>query len=50
VSLGLGRNLFKSESEPLLSVVPNPLLVIAVAGVAVAVAVAVAIRAARPAD
>jgi membrane protease YdiL (CAAX protease family) len=50
VSLGLGRGLFKSESEPLLSVVPNPLLIVAVAGVVGAIGVALARRAARPAD
>jgi membrane protease YdiL (CAAX protease family) len=49
VSLGLGRGFFKSDSEPLLSVVPNRLLAIAAAGVLAAVVVAVARRAVRSA-
>ena len=44
ISLGLGRGIFKSDSEPLLSVVPNRLLTIAVAGAAGAIAVVVARR------
>jgi len=47
VSLGLGRGFFKSDSEPLLSVVPNRLLVIAAAGVLAAVVAGVARRASR---
>jgi membrane protease YdiL (CAAX protease family) len=50
VSLGLGRGFFKSDSEPLLSVVPNRLLALAALGVLAAVVVAFARRASRGAD
>jgi membrane protease YdiL (CAAX protease family) len=48
VSLGLARGLFRGDSDPLLSVVPNRLLALAGVGVFVAVAVSVARRASRP--
>jgi membrane protease YdiL (CAAX protease family) len=47
VSLGLGRGLFRSDSDPLLSVVPNRLLLLGALGVFLAVAVSVARRASR---
>jgi membrane protease YdiL (CAAX protease family) len=47
VSLGLGRGLFRGDSDPLISVVPNRLLALAAAGVFLAVAVSVARRASR---
>jgi membrane protease YdiL (CAAX protease family) len=47
VSLGLGRGLFRGDSDPLLSVVPNRLLALGAAGVLIAVAVTVARRASR---
>jgi membrane protease YdiL (CAAX protease family) len=47
VSLGLGRGLFRGDSDPLLSVVPNRLLALAALGVFLAVAVSVARRASR---
>ena len=45
ISLGLGRGLFRSDSEPLVSVVPNRLLALAVVGVLGALAVIAARRA-----
>jgi membrane protease YdiL (CAAX protease family) len=47
VSLGLGRGLFRGDSDPVLSVVPNRLLAIAALGVFVSIAVSVARRASR---
>lgn len=47
VSLGLGRGLFRGESDPLLSVVPNRLLALAAIGTFLAAAVGVARRASR---
>jgi membrane protease YdiL (CAAX protease family) len=47
VSLGLARGVFRGESEPLLSVVPNRLIAVAAVGVLVACAAAIARRAAR---
>jgi len=47
VSLGLGRGLFRGDSDPLLSVVPNRLLALAALGVFLTVAIAVARRASR---
>ena len=47
VSLGLGRGLFRGDSDPLVSVVPNRLLALAALGVFLAVAVSVARRASR---
>jgi hypothetical protein len=47
VSLGLARGLFRGDSDPLLSVVPNRLLALAAVGVLVAIAASVARRAAR---
>ena len=44
VSLGLGRGLFRSESAPLVSVVPNLLLVVAAVGAAGAAAIIFARR------
>jgi membrane protease YdiL (CAAX protease family) len=50
ISLGLGRGLFRSDSEPLLGVVPNPLLVLAAVGVLGAIVAGVARRAFRGAN
>ncbi len=47
ISLGLGRGLFRGNSDPLLSVVPNRLLALAAAGIVLAVGVGVARRASR---
>jgi membrane protease YdiL (CAAX protease family) len=47
VSLGLGRGLFRGDSDPLVSVVPNRLLLLAGLGIFLAVAVGVARRASR---
>jgi membrane protease YdiL (CAAX protease family) len=47
VSLGLGRGLFRGDSDPLLSVVPNRLLALAALGVFLAIAIAVARHASR---
>ena len=47
VSLGLGRGIFRGDSDPLVSVVPNRLLLIAALGIFLAIAAAVARRAAR---
>jgi membrane protease YdiL (CAAX protease family) len=47
VSLGLSRGLFRGDSEPLLSVVPNLLLALAAVGVVLAVAGTVARRSSR---
>ena len=47
VSLGLGRALFRGDSDPLLSVVPNRLLALAALGAFLALAVGVARRASR---
>ncbi len=44
ISLGLGRGIFNGDSEPILSVVPNRLLAIAIAGAAGAVLVIAARR------
>jgi len=44
ISLGLGRGIFNGDSEPLLSVVPNRLLAIAIGGAAGAIAVGIARR------
>jgi membrane protease YdiL (CAAX protease family) len=41
ISLGIGRGWFRGTSEPIVSVVPNTLLAIAIAGVMVAAAIAV---------
>jgi membrane protease YdiL (CAAX protease family) len=49
VSLGLARGVFRGDSEPLLSVVPNRLLAIAAIAAFVAFAIAVSRRAARDA-
>ncbi len=46
ISLGIGRGWFRSDSDPIVSVVPNPLLAIAAVGAAAAVSIAV-IRARR---
>lgn len=46
-SLGLGRALFRGNSDPLISVVPNRLLALAAMGVFLAIAVSVARRASR---
>jgi membrane protease YdiL (CAAX protease family) len=47
VSLGLGRALFRGDSDPLLSVVPNRLLALAALGAFLALVVGVARRASR---
>jgi membrane protease YdiL (CAAX protease family) len=47
ISLGIGRGFFRSDSPPLLAVVPNPLLALAATGVLVAVAAVAARRAFR---
>jgi membrane protease YdiL (CAAX protease family) len=47
VSVGLGRGIFRADSDPLLSVVPNRLLGLAVVAIVVAVGAYVARRASR---
>jgi membrane protease YdiL (CAAX protease family) len=47
VSLMLGRGLFRGDSDPLVSVVPNRLLALAALGALVALGVSVARRASR---
>ena len=47
VSLGLGRGLFRGDSDPLLSVVPNRLLALAALGVFLSFVVSVVRRASR---
>ena len=47
ISLGLGRGLFRSDSDPILLVVPNRLLLIAVLGIFAVIAIGAARRAAR---
>ncbi|HMI88709.1 MAG TPA: CPBP family glutamic-type intramembrane protease [Polyangiaceae bacterium] len=47
VSLGIGRGLFRGDSEPLISVVPNRLLTLAALGAFLAIAISVARRASR---
>jgi membrane protease YdiL (CAAX protease family) len=49
ISLGLGRGVFQSDSEPLLSVVPNRLLAVAATGALAALVIAIARRVFRPA-
>jgi hypothetical protein len=46
ISLGIGRGWFRSTSDPIVSVVPNPLLVVAVLGAVIAATLAI-IRARR---
>ena len=47
VSLGLGRDIFRGDSDPLLSVVPNLLLGLAATGVFLVIAISAARRASR---